>query len=144
VLPRIVRADGACGDGEDGGPSLEDLVGRVTAEEAAILSGESGAGQNGSVAVIVPPSLLPGLADALTRAGIGFGTVGAGVLDDTVALVTVDVVKGLEFDAVVVVEPAAIVDEAPQGLRSLYVALTRATRRLSIVHRGPLPEPLAG
>ena len=47
-------------------------------------------------------------------------------------------VKGLELDASVVVEPAGIVDEEPQGLRSLYVALTRATKRLS--HR---PRPAA-
>jgi DNA helicase IV len=40
------------------------------------------------------------------------------------------------------VEPAAIVAEAPQGLRSLYVALTRATRRLAVVHAAPLPDPL--
>jgi hypothetical protein len=140
VFPRIVAA-GDDGNGSHEG-SLEDAVRRVTAEEAAILSGESGVG--GSVAVIVPPSLLPAMSAALTEAGIGFGTVGAGALDETVALVTVDVVKGLEFDAVVVVEPSAIVDEAPQGLRSLYVALTRATRRLSIVHRTPLPEALAG
>jgi superfamily I DNA/RNA helicase len=48
-------------------------------------------------------------------------------------------VKGLEVDASVVVEPAAIVDEEAQGLRALYVALTRATKRLAIVHERPLP-----
>ena len=44
---------------------------------------------------------------------------------------------------VVVVEPAAIVDEEAQGLRALYVALTRATKRLAIVHSRPLPDALA-
>ena len=43
----------------------------------------------------------------------------------------------------VVVEPARIVDEEPQGLRALYVALTRATKRLAIVHAEPLPDTLA-
>ncbi len=57
-------------------------------------------------------------------------------------LVAVGAVKGLEFDSVVVVEPSRIVSESAQGLRALYVALTRATRRLSIVHAESLPEPL--
>jgi DNA helicase IV len=51
-------------------------------------------------------------------------------------------VKGLELDSVIVVEPARIVSEEPQGLRSLYVALTRATQRLAVVHAEPLPEML--
>jgi superfamily I DNA/RNA helicase len=47
--------------------------------------------------------------------------------------------KGLEFDHVVVVEPAAIAEDGEQGLRELYVALTRATKTLTIVHSRPLP-----
>ena len=58
-------------------------------------------------------------------------------------MVPVGLVKGLELDATVVVEPARIVDEEPQGLRALYVALTRATKRLAVVHTGPLPDVLA-
>ena len=54
----------------------------------------------------------------------------------------VGLVKGLEVDASVVVEPARIVDEEAQGLRSLYVALTRATKRLTVVHERPLPSAL--
>ena len=52
-------------------------------------------------------------------------------------------VKGLEFDSVVVVEPARFLDE-PNGLSLLYVALTRSTDRLTIVHQRPLPEVMAG
>jgi DNA helicase IV len=63
-------------------------------------------------------------------------------LDETITVVPVGLVKGLELDAVVVVEPARMVGEEHQGLRALYVALTRATRRLSIVHADPLPEML--
>ena len=48
--------------------------------------------------------------------------------------------KGLEFDAVVVVEPARIVSEEPSGVRVLYVALTRAVQHLGILHAEPLPE----
>ena len=50
--------------------------------------------------------------------------------------------KGLEFDHVVVVEPAAVADDGDRGLRELYVALTRPTKTLVVVHARPLPEPL--
>jgi DNA helicase IV len=50
--------------------------------------------------------------------------------------------KGLEFDHVVVVEPAAIAADGDRGLRELYVALTRPTQTLVVVHARPLPEPL--
>jgi DNA helicase IV len=50
--------------------------------------------------------------------------------------------KGLEFDHVVVVEPAAMADGGDRGLRELYVALTRPTKTLVVVHARPLPEPL--
>ncbi|WP_369636093.1 RNA polymerase recycling motor ATPase HelR [Nocardia sp. JMUB6875] len=52
--------------------------------------------------------------------------------------------KGLEFDAVLVVEPDHILDEGPRGAAELYVALTRATQRLGVLHEGPLPQALAG
>ena len=57
-------------------------------------------------------------------------------------VVPVELAKGLELDGVVLVEPSRIVTEERQGLRALYVALTRATRRLAIVHAEPLPEAL--
>jgi DNA helicase IV len=52
--------------------------------------------------------------------------------------------KGLEFDAVLVVEPDAILAAGPRGAAELYVALTRATQRLGVLHRGPLPQALGG
>jgi DNA helicase IV len=52
--------------------------------------------------------------------------------------------KGLEFDAVLVVEPARILAEGPRGAADLYVALTRATQRLGVLHQGPLPQALSG
>jgi DNA helicase IV len=54
----------------------------------------------------------------------------------------VDEAKGLEFDAVTVVEPAAIVAESPRGASDLYVALTRPTQRLTVLHHDDLPEGL--
>ena len=88
----------------------------------------------GIVAVIAPDSLVPSLDEALGLAGAD--------LDAPITVVPVGTVKGLEFDGVVVVEPDAIVSESPQGMRSLYVALTRATRRLAVVHSRPLPHAL--
>ena len=52
--------------------------------------------------------------------------------------------KGLEFDAVLVVDPERIIDSGPRGAAELYVALTRATQRLGVVHEGPLPRALTG
>jgi DNA helicase IV len=52
--------------------------------------------------------------------------------------------KGLEFDAVLVVEPERILADGPRGAAELYVALTRATQRLGVLHRSPLPQALAG
>ena len=63
-------------------------------------------------------------------------------LNERVTVVPVSVVKGLELDGVVVVEPAAIVAGEQQGLRALYVALTRSTKRLTIVHAEPLPAAM--
>jgi superfamily I DNA/RNA helicase len=75
-------------------------------------------------------------------AGVSFGYAARRGLEEPVTLVPIDLVKGLEMDAVVVVEPARIVSEQTQGLRALYVALTRSTKRLSVVHAQPLPEAL--
>jgi DNA helicase IV len=52
--------------------------------------------------------------------------------------------KGLEFDAVLVVQPERILADGPRGAAELYVALTRATQRLGVLHQEPLPTPLAG
>ena len=97
----------------------------------------------GNVAVICPPSLVVPVSEALTAAGVEHGQATRHGLDSQVTVVPVGLVKGLELDASVVVEPAAIVAEEAQGMRSLYVALTRATKRLAVVHAEPLPEVLA-
>ncbi|MFD6162009.1 RNA polymerase recycling motor ATPase HelR [Nocardia sp. NPDC060256] len=58
--------------------------------------------------------------------------------------VTASATKGLEFDAVLVVDPERILAEGPRGAAELYVALTRATQRLGVLHEGPLPPALTG
>ena len=52
--------------------------------------------------------------------------------------------KGLEYDAVLIVDPDRILADGPRGAAELYVALTRATQRLGVLHRGPLPRALSG
>jgi DNA helicase IV len=97
---------------------------------------------NGSLGVIASDTMIDELSEHLTAAGINHGTATRTGLDDGVTLVPVSVVKGLELDAVVVVEPAQIVADHEHGMRSLYVALTRPTQRLSVVHADELPTPL--
>jgi hypothetical protein len=113
--PRIVRAE---------------LPLDAAYEEAARL-----AGAEGLLAIIAPPSLR---GDAVAAPG--------SIFDDTrISILTPREAKGMEFDHVIVVEPAQIVDEGVggQGLRELYVALTRPTTTLVLVHARPLPAELA-
>lgn len=95
-----------------------------------------------SVAVIVPEALHDEVAEVLAAAGADLGDAERQGLDHAVTLVPAVTAKGLEFDAVVVVEPARIVEDAVRGLRLLYIALTRPTQHLSVVHALPLPEAL--
>ena len=106
------------------------------------------AAEPGSVGVIAPNGLVAAVSAALTRAGIGHGVLGAdhGDVDHQVDVVPATVAKGLEFDRVVVVEPATIAADEPDertGLRRLYVVLTRAVSELTVVHSADLPAELA-
>jgi hypothetical protein len=97
--------------------------------------------QEGSIGVIATAADLAAVARALSHAGIDAGRVEDGV-DSRVELVPITLCKGLEFDHVVVVEPAAIVASHDRGLHWLYVALTRAVSSLDVVHHDPLPAAL--
>jgi DNA helicase IV len=114
---------------------------RAVARETARLVSEIA---DGNIAVVAPDPMVEDLSAALTAAGIQHGRATRTALDTGVTVVPVSVVKGLELDGVIVVEPAAIVADEQQGLRALYVALTRSTRRLSIVHALPLPDAMRG
>ena len=95
------------------------------------------------VAVVVPEELVP----EFTRLARGDGDVGLlerDAMSRPVTIVPAPAAKGLEFDAVVVVEPSAIAGEDRRGLRLLYVALTRPIQHLSVVHARPVPAPLLG
>ena len=96
----------------------------------------------GNVAVVVPRSRYQDLVDAFDGAGVTIGSAPRDGLDHPITAVPVNLVKGLEVDVALVVEPADIVAEEPQGHRSLYVAMTRATKRLALVHAKALPDVL--
>ncbi len=99
----------------------------------------------GSVAVIAADDQIAHLRDALAAAGLEPALLGETEDEmDTTRLVCVPatLAKGLEFDAVVVAEPARIVAAEPRGLHRLYVVLTRAVSRLQIIHADPLPTAL--
>jgi DNA helicase IV len=117
---------------------VEDLAGGVLAE-VRLLRTEL---PTGSVAVVAEDDRCDEISEVLTAAGIEHGRAATTGLDQSVTVVPVSVVKGLELDAVVVVEPSEIVAGAEHGMRALYVALTRSTQRLSIVHHQDLPPAL--
>ena len=119
-------------------PSGADL-GRTVSEEVVRMQA---AIPGASLGVVAPDSMLPDLSEALTAAGINHGTATRTGLDAGVTLVAVSVVKGLELDGVIVVEPRRIVSDIEHGMRALYVALTRSTQRLTVVHADDLPAPM--
>ncbi len=122
--PSVIRAD------------KENLFSQVAAavkQEAADAA---------TVAVIVPDDKTEATADALRSAGIECATAYDGALSTTVSVLPVRYAKGLEVDAAIVLEPAEIINQTAKGTQSLYVALTRAMRRLTVIHTDPLPDAL--
>ena len=134
--PRAVR------QGESAPEIVRVDAGRVVAESverAVVLSRGDDAGR---VAVICPDPLVEAVAAELESHNVSFGRAQSSGLDNDITIVPATLVKGLEIDESVVVEPAAIVDLDPQGLRLLYVALTRSTRSLTVVHGHDLPAAM--
>ena len=134
VAPRAVATDEA--------GLVDATVAQARKAREAVVDAE-GAGR---VAVLAPAGRVDALAAAL---GVDAGPTGAGATADPAVDLAAEVVvsevadaKGLEFDAVVLVDPAGVTDDSPRGLNDLYVALTRATRSLVVVHPGPLPTVL--
>jgi DNA helicase IV len=125
--PRAVRV------GPDGGLGAE--VARVVEEEVAGLT----SAEEGRLAVIAPVTRIAELAAQVPGAVPGDR---AEALDSPVALLTVAQAKGLEFDRVVLADPAGVIAQSPNGGHDLYVAITRATHRLAVVFEGELPPLL--
>jgi DNA helicase IV len=98
---------------------------------------------DGRVGVIVPENRETELGHELMTA-IPEAAVGEQPdLRNQIVLMTVREAKGLEFDGVIVVQPDEIIAESPRGLSDLYVAVTRATQRLGVLHTAELPKVLA-
>jgi DNA helicase IV len=138
VPPRVVSVPPA-GDPGSQEAGLARAVAQAAAEEMAAVG-------SGRVAVLAPGSLLTPIATALAEAGtpvVDPRDMRRGGLSDPLVLLAADAANGLEFDAVVVAEPSLIAGTTARGLRTLYVALTRPTQRLTLVHAAPLPAPLA-
>ena len=95
---------------------------------AAVREAVRDAPRDGTTAVIVADGGLPDIAPLVDR--------------PDVAVLPASLIKGLEYDNVIVVEPADIVAAEPRGYGRLYVALTRAVSTLVVLHRDPLPDPL--
>jgi DNA helicase IV len=123
--PTVERVDGPVGDG---------VVAALRALQVDL--------GDASFGVVVPSSMAADVSGALTAAGVEHGEANRTALEADVTVVPIGLAKGLELDGVVLVEPARIAREEAQGLRALYVALTRATQRLVVVHAEPLPEAL--
>jgi DNA helicase IV len=135
--PRSVRTVGELPWKES--VSADDLDARLRkAVEAALTDG------TGNLAVLVAAGQEQAAWDALEGV-VGLATIGPKGPDlrARAVVLTVSQAKGLEFDTVIVVEPSAIVSASPRGLSDLYVALTRATTTLAILHTRDLPPSLA-
>jgi len=104
-------------------------------------------GEPGSIGFIVPDPVVGKASTALTSVGVAHSTLGdADDIETRVDVVPASLAKGLEFDHVVLLEPADVADSESDrltGLRRVYVCLTRAVTSLVIVHAKPLPVPSA-
>lgn len=127
------------------GPERPVLVQEVVDQVASLAAGFVGADGAGRVAVVAAADQVDALREAVESALPGaLGAEEAARLlaqrpeDAQVSVLDPRAAKGLEFDAVVLVEPAAV-SEGPGGASDLYVAMTRPTQRLVVVHERALP-----
>ncbi len=135
--PRSVRSAGVAPWAARVAPAAlaDELMAAVRRESAEVADGRLG--------VLVPDARVDDLGAALIAA-VPESAVGEQPdLRNRVVMMTVRQAKGLEFDAVLVVQPDEILAESPRGLSDLYVAVTRATRRLGVLHTADLPKVLS-
>jgi UvrD-like helicase C-terminal domain len=128
------------------GPSEPTVVetDRDDTAKSAVDAAREYAGRGLFVGIVCPEVLHDDVVDQLKRQGVSFADTAEGKLGKSINLVSPTGSRGLEFDAAIVVQPELIGGHDPVGLRTLYVALTRTTRYLTIVHTGvvlPLPSP---
>ncbi|WP_150243052.1 HelD family protein [Nocardiopsis quinghaiensis] len=128
----------------EGDPPRAVRLSSLEGELSALVDGEVRTIGAGRVAVVTADRHVDTVAAALptaARPGAGGSGTGRDALEETVVVLTATEAKGLEFDSVVVVEPDALLAQ-PRGANDLYVAVTRATRRLTVAHTGELPDVL--
>jgi hypothetical protein len=113
--------------------ALPGTLAELTAREAA----------GGRLAVIVPDARTAELGNAVSLAAPGVSFGDNPDLTSEVVLLGARQAKGLEFDSVLIADPAAILAGSPRGRNDLYVAMTRRTQRLGILHPGPPPAEIA-
>ncbi|MYW43538.1 AAA family ATPase [Streptomyces sp. SID161] len=118
-------------DGELTLRPADDVLGATVAAVRDALARE------GSVGVVTADADTDRVRAALT--GAGLDPAGPDTLGARLTVVPASLVKGLEYDHVIAVEPAAVAEAEPRGAHRLYVVLTRAVSRLDIVHTRPLP-----
>ena len=118
--------------------SADALNNAVIARARVLLQQSDG----GRTAIICPDDMVDQMSSTLTAASVPHGRAQAAGLDENLSIVPASLAKGLELDDVIVVEPSEIVADDAQGLRLLYVTLTRSTRSLTVVHRMPLPDAM--
>ena len=116
-----------------------DALAETVARAAIRLSDQAG---DGKLAVIVPEAEVGSLGAAVSAALPGTALGADADLTSPVVVLTVKQAKGLEFDCVLIAEPGLILAESPRGLNDLYVALTRATQQVGVVHTGAVPDVL--
>ncbi|MET9410504.1 AAA family ATPase [Streptomyces sp. NPDC002935] len=127
----VPLARSLCRDGE--------LTIRPTSDPSAetVAAVREALAHEGSIGVIAADADVAGVREALGAAGIR--AAGVDELGARIAVLPASLAKGLEYDHVVAVEPAAIAEAEARGLHRLYVVLTRAVSRLDVIHARPLP-----
>ncbi|GGP50141.1 HelD family protein [Streptomyces calvus] len=121
----------------DGALRLREVAAPDALPDAVVAAVRDALGREGSVGVVAADAQVPRLREAL--AGAGVDAAGPEEVGARVSVVPASLVKGLEYDHVVAVEPADVAEAEERGLHRLYVVLTRAVSRLEVVHARPLP-----
>ncbi len=142
AAPELAPPVSVRGDGDDPVFLPVDDHGAMMMATLEAVRAELKYSEVGNTAVIVPTSLADPVQAVLIEAGIEVGRAPQDNLDSRITIVPVGLVKGLEVDASIIVGPGRIVDENPQGYRSLYVALTRSTQRMTVIGHPADLEPL--
>lgn len=115
---------------------------RVSPSQIDMAVLEATASGDGQTAIVAPETQVAPISSALRDAGYNVGDTTASGLTAQVVVLSAEGAKGLEFDHVIVVEPRALAGRTRRGSRLLFIALTRATKRLTIIHSDPLPRAL--